>query len=412
MFVLVNPVSSGQDLSKAFREEGAECLHLYDNTLIDAFRFDTSGAPKFLYDEDPEVDRRLESLEVSGVIAASEYGVDLAQKLASRLGAEHHDPAAARARRDKLAMLDRVAAAGLAVPRTAEIRDEAEARKTFAEWGCLPVVVKPRASAGSDGCRTCRTEEEVASAFLDNAGMRNLLGSLNGTLLIQERIEGRLYIVNTVSMGGRHVLTELYEKHVPWVDGSPLLRHVVSRTAPDRDEQELVRYTTYCLDALGVREGAAHSEVMLTADGPRLVEVNSRVMGPCLSADPFFAAFGYSQQHLVAERFLRPSDFTTRFDRPYSPALVLARAFLRPQSSGRLVSLDGLRTVRRLAGFHSFSKMPGRGDRVDRHALTTGTGGIAYFVAEDGDLLRHSLEIVHALEDAGELFTVEEAYAE
>ncbi len=353
----------------------------------------------------------MRSAGATAVIAASEYGVTLAHDLARSLGADHHATEAATARRDKLAMLERVGGAGLTVPRTAEVRDATEARKVFAEWGRHPVVVKPRASAGSDGCRTCRTEEEVEDAFRATLGEHNLLGGRNESLLVQERIEGRLHVVNTVSMGGRHVLSELYEKHVPWVDGSPLLRHVIARTAIGADERDLVGYTKDCLDALGVREGAAHSEVMLTADGPRLVEVNARIMGPCLSPDPFFAAFGYAQQHLVVERFLRPSEFATRFDRPYAPARVLARVFLRPHASGRLVSLDGLRTVRRLAGFHSFSKLPRPGERVERHALTTGTAGIAYFVAEDEELLRHSLDVVHSLEDAGALFSVAEGEA-
>ena len=37
--------------------------------------------------------------------------------------------------------------------------------------------------------------------------------------------------------------------------------------------ESLVTYTRNCLDALGIRNGASHSEVILTADGPCLVEV-------------------------------------------------------------------------------------------------------------------------------------------
>lgn len=408
MIILVNPVSSGKDLSLAFREEGADCLHLYGADLAHAFRADASGAPKLLYDGGASAEACLRSTNATAVIAGSEYGVTLAHDLARRLDAEHHAPETSSARRDKRAMLERVHRAGLPVPRTAEVRGETEARKVFAEWGRCPVVVKPGASAGSDGCRTCRTEEEVTDAFRSALGKRNLLGGHNESLLVQERVEGRLHIVNTVSMGGQHVLSELYEKHVPWVDGFPLLRHVIARNSIGADEMNLVGYTKDCLDALGVQEGAAHSEVMLTANGPRLIEVNARIMGPCLSPDPFFAAFGYTQQHLVVERFLRPAEFAARFDHPYAPARVLARAFLRPHASGRLVALDGLRTVRRLSGFHSFSKLPRLGERVERHALTTGTGGIAYFVAEDEELLRHSLDVLHSLEDTGSLFSIRE----
>jgi biotin carboxylase len=41
----------------------------------------------------------------------------------------------------------------------------------------------------------------------------------------------------------------------------------------------LVRYVHGVLDGLGVRFGAAHTEVMMTADGPRLIECAARLSG-------------------------------------------------------------------------------------------------------------------------------------
>ena len=38
----------------------------------------------------------------------------------------------------------------------------------------------------------------------------------------------------------------------------------------------VVDYTLKVLQAVGLRWGPAHTEVMLTADGPRLIEVNAR----------------------------------------------------------------------------------------------------------------------------------------
>jgi len=41
----------------------------------------------------------------------------------------------------------------------------------------------------------------------------------------------------------------------------------------------LVPYVKLCLDALGIREGPSHSEVMMTRDGPCLVETGARMQG-------------------------------------------------------------------------------------------------------------------------------------
>ncbi|MEE1927324.1 ATP-grasp domain-containing protein [Streptomyces sp. TRM 70351] len=408
MIVLVNPLSSGTDLAQALREEGADCLHLYDGAHRAAHDADTAAPARLLHRDVDATVRRLRELGCTRVVAASEYGVALADTLAGRLGLEHHRPELAAARQDKQRMLAAVAEAGLPVAASSVAHAPEEVEKILADRGRYPVVVKPRHSAGSDGCHICHSPREALRAYAAIAGARNLLGRVNDDgVLVQEHLDGVLYIVNTVSMAGRHLLGELYEKRVDRRDGAPLLRHVVSRTEPTAAERGLVAYAFGCLDALGIREGAAHTEVMLTADGPRLVEVNSRVMGPCLAPDPFFAAFGYSQQHLVAERFLRPEEFAARFALPYRPARYLARVFLRALRPGVLSAADGLRTVRRLPGFHRLTRLPAPGARVAGPHLTTGAGGIAYFVSEDEPLLRHSLDVVHAMEEAGTLFQLD-----
>jgi hypothetical protein len=148
---------------------------------------------------------------------------------------------------------------------------------------------------------------------------------------------------------------------------------------------------------------------MLTAAGPRLVEVNSRVMGPSLAPDPYHAAFGYSHQHLVAERFLRPHDFARRFDLPYGGGRILAKVFLRSFHDGVLAAVDGARTLRRLPGFHSIDRLPATGAAIPEPTLTTGASGIAYLVHEDEELLHSSLEFIHHLEDDGAFYVMADA---
>jgi len=41
----------------------------------------------------------------------------------------------------------------------------------------------------------------------------------------------------------------------------------------------LIDYTVGCIDALAIANGATHNEIMMTKDGPCLVEVNCRVHG-------------------------------------------------------------------------------------------------------------------------------------
>ncbi|WP_329310253.1 ATP-grasp domain-containing protein [Streptomyces sp. NBC_01262] len=406
MFVLVNPVSTGRALGEAFREEGADTLHLYDTTLREAYDSDVITPHKLLHQDLATTVELLRTIEPEAVIAASEYGVTLADELNQALGLPHHRPEQSAARRDKHLMVRALEQAGVPSARTAAVRSQAEFEKALAGWDRFPVVVKPRDSAGSDGCTVCYTHQEARAAYRSIAGRGNLMGLVNEEVLLQEYLRGTQYIVNTVSIGGRHLLSEVYAERIDVLDGAPVLRHIISRSHLDHDEAALVDYVFDCLDALGIREGAAHTEVMLTSRGARLVEVNSRVMGPSLAPDPYHAAFGYSHQHLVAERFLRPGEFERRLELPYAAGRTVAKVFLRSRQPGVLRAMDGLRTLRRLPGFHSIDRLPEIGLPVEDLGLTTGAGGLAYFVHEDVELLEHSLGVLHELEDVGELYRI------
>ncbi|OLZ67832.1 hypothetical protein AV521_23415 [Streptomyces sp. IMTB 2501] len=410
MIVLVNPVSTGAELARAFREEGADCLHLYEPELREAWEADRTSPHKLLHQDLPTTLAHLRALGPTAVIAASEYGVILADTLAAALGLDHHRPELIEARRDKQLMVEALRAAGVPAARTVSVRTGEELRTTLDTWQeGYPLMIKPRNSAGSDGCRICHSREEAQEAFGAIAAERNLMGEVNDEVLVQEFLAGTQYIVNTVSLHGRHLLTEVYRERIDHIEGAPVLRHIISRPALTAAEQELTAYVLDCLDALGIREGAAHTEVMLTPRGPRLIEVNSRVMGPSLAPDPYFSALSYSQQHLVVERYLRPAEFAARFEQPYAPPRTVAKAFLRPHREGVLQAVDGLRVLRRLPGFHSLDRAPVIGEPVRDRYLTTGTSGIAFLVHEDETVLLDSLATLHAIEDEGRFFRLAEA---
>lgn len=405
MIALVNPVSTGSELAAAFREEGAECVHVYTPAQREAHASDDTEF-RVLHEDPAATVRSLRRLGVDTVVPASEYGVTAADELSELLGVAGHDPATRPARRDKYEMVRALRTAGLPHASTCTVSSEGELSKVLDDWERFPLVIKPVNSAGTDGCRVCVDRDAALAAFRAVAQKRNLMGETNRAVMVQEYLTGTQYIVNTVSMAGRHLLTELYTERIDRIDDVPVLRHLLSLPAAEGGERELVAYVLDCLDALGVREGAAHTEVMLTAAGPRLVEVNSRVMGPCLAPDPYFAAFGYSHQHLTVERYLRPHDFQRRFSLPYGPARQLAKVLLRPATEGTLEAVEGLRELRRMPGFHSVVRVPRVGRPVRDRLLTTGACGIAFLVHEDRALLSSSLEALHGMEDAGGFYRV------
>ncbi|RJO70695.1 ATP-grasp domain-containing protein [Nocardia panacis] len=214
------------------------------------------------------------------VIPASEFGIEAADEIAWKLGLRGNDPALSGIRRDKYLMLEAVAAAGL---RTARQYTSSDVEAVL-QWrrcaGLDRIVVKPLDSAGSDDVFICATDAEVRAAAASILGKTNLMLRTNAVALAQEYLVGEEYIVNSVSRDGEHWCTDVWiSRKRTSADGRRIYDFEDLVSPRDPWLPELLEYVRGCLDALGVVNGPAHTELIRTALGPMLLETGARLSG-------------------------------------------------------------------------------------------------------------------------------------
>lgn len=399
--MLVDPISTGAVLSRAFIERGEKPLHLYGPQLADSYTSDPHQRKLLCLTVSNALDNLI-GTDTTAVIAASEWGVTTANLLSHALGLPHHVDSLMHARRDKAAMNAALHAAGLPSARTARVGHVDDIDGVIGDF-TLPVIVKPVDSAGGDGCVVCYDASDIKAAVEAGLNQRNLLGTNNSEMLIQDYLDGPQFIVNTVSIDGRHLVSDVHSVRVDRIGARSVMRHSLLITELDESTSQLTEFTLRCLDAVGIREGAAHTEVRLTPQGPRLIEVNARIMGASLEPSLYRQALGYTQADLVAERFIEPDTFVARFNTSYAPHTAMAMAFLYVSEPGTVVSSPGVDFVRALPGLHSMEKLPAVGAPITEPWICTGQAGMAYFLHRDRDLVTGSLGRLHRLEDEGQL---------
>ncbi|MFD0382585.1 ATP-grasp domain-containing protein [Streptomyces stramineus] len=135
-------------------------------------------------------------------------------------------------------------------------------------------------SGSTDGVTRIAGGEGWQEAFRAQLGQLNQWQVLNEQMLVQEYAEGTEYVIDVFSHAGRHTVADIcrYRK----ISNGPHMAVYESMDWVDPAQPfvpELIRYVEGVLDAVGFRFGAAHVEVMRTADGPRLIEVNARPHG-------------------------------------------------------------------------------------------------------------------------------------
>ncbi|MGH3622965.1 MAG: ATP-grasp domain-containing protein [Sciscionella sp.] len=404
---LVDPFSSGLSLIEAFRERGVEPFHVYQQFLAEAYELDPGPGGKLLHENFSATCTALKEYGAEAVLAASETGVGLADELAAALGLPHNVPELAAARTSKLEEARALQAAGVPFARTEEICGQDDLRRVLGLFDRFPVVVKPVASAGSDGVVICADAEAARRAVEGLLGHRNAVGAVNDSVLLQEHLDGQQYILNTVTVDGQHVISDVLVSRFDEVDGKPIFRHKISRRELDATDRTVVDYGLCCLDAVGLVNGAGHTEIRLTDRGPLLIEVNFRLMGPILPADVYVPALGHSHATLFADAVLGRPVFRRHAARGYPvPKKFFAFVFMRAHDSGLVLGMPGLDEVRRLDTFHSFTKLPRLGAEIRNPLMTTGSGGIAYFVSPDAEAILADMDRVHELEDTGRLYSM------
>ena len=403
---VVDPWGGGALLAPALRRRGHECLAVLSGAgIADRLGAAPPAAGDFVEVLTHEGDAaatagRLRDRGVELVLAGCETGVLLADELDAALGLAGNGLALSPARRDKGLMARAAERAGLAVPRQTRAADVEEILSWIRETG-YPVVIKPPHSLDSDGVALCSGEGEVRAACAALLGRTNQAGLINETVLVQERLEGDQYAVDTVSRDGRHLLAGVWRYSRPRArPGAPAYAAIGSdgkRMVPATDERSrrLFAFTCRLLDALGIRVGPAHCELMWVGGGPVLIEIGARLHGgektPVISR----LCTGGSQLDRALEARLDPARFDAALDRPYPMRQHGAMVYLMPWRTGLLRGYGRLRDIARLPSFFEVFNLAAPGP------LTRRVAGLVILIHPDPDVLSADVARLRAFEEDG-----------
>ncbi|WKD33857.1 ATP-grasp domain-containing protein [Streptomyces xanthophaeus] len=355
--VLVDAYPSSFALAKAFMDEGCDVVRVQSTVDVPKCYqgdFDTSAFSADIVHRGVPADTAAAVAEHRpvAVIAAGEYGVELADELSEELGLPTNGRRLSPARRDKFVMIETIRAAGLRAARQLLVEDERSLTDWHREVGGR-VVVKPLRSAANDGVAICDTPEESAAALRGILGRTTVFSETNTAAVVQEYLVGGEYVVDTVSRDGRHRVTDVWKyskMSVPGVRDRITGGHLVPGDSPVR--QALVDYASDVLDALGILHGPAHLEIIVTADGPCLVEVGARMAG---ANTPYYAELGAGESQIgwTVEAYLRPERFLAEYRRPYRFERHVSVSWPTAPQEGRLVRYPLLDVVKGMESFNN-----------------------------------------------------------
>ncbi len=273
--------------------------------------------------------------------------------------------------------------AGLAQPDFEEVRTPESASLAARRLG-LPLVLKPVDNAGSRGVTVVENAHELASSFqlvLDHSHC--------GSVIIEEFMDGLELTVEGFSVRGEHHILAVSDKFKP--EGSYRVATQLAYPAaiPADAEMRVVELMRAAYTAAGVDNTPTHSEVILTREGPKIVEISCRGGGFYVFSRVVQAASGYdivgnwtrlcagdpvepvcSERRGVALRFYAPEPGrlvrVEGLEKAQAMEGVMTGLFLKPGEIIPELKTDGSRTGWMITRGTDRAQAVGRADEVSR----------------------------------------------
>jgi dapdiamide synthase len=323
-----------------------------------------------------------------------------ANKLSQLFGVPGNPAGSALLQRHKFHMVDALRRNG--VPCAAQFcsRNLDALLAWYRTCGFSRVVMKPSLGGYSDGVGICESEAEIADVFERNIGRINVVGETKDEYVIQECLEGRHYVVNTVSVDGTHCVTDVWHD-VNHHEGIYLIDEYSDLISRDTAEfSVLSKYVRDVLDALQIRNGAGHTEVMLTPNGPRLIETGARLAGG-IDFAVVEECYGYSQISVLADSLIAPHLFATRTALlENSPSRFARFVYMSSDVSGELNGLLDLEQFLDVPSLMSIKLTIRQGQPLGQTKYALGHPGYAMLLADSRATLERDYVTFRAIEQS------------
>lgn len=218
---------------------------------------------------------------IDGVLCWDEGRILATAYIAQALGLRNGDPAVVWRLRDKAQTRVALAEAGVAQPLSIPVKTLAEALAAAERVG-YPAILKPRGLGASLGVVRVDTPAALRQMFAftrDTKPPDPVVYASDHPVLVEQCVTGEEISVDSVVQDGNVTPLFVARKVVGYPPYAEEIGHYVDADDPLLTDFTFTTTLQETHSALRFKDGWTHTEYMLTATGPQLIEVNGRLGG-------------------------------------------------------------------------------------------------------------------------------------
>ena len=257
---------------------------------------------------------------------------------------------------NKAVMRDCLKEADVPIPRYYKVKDLSQYLEIINSFN-INCIVKPSDNSGSRGIylvKDVNDRQDVLKAY--NYSMKN---SSDGYILVEEYMEGAEVSVECICIDNKCNVIQITDK---LTTGAPFfveMGHNEPSMLSIKIQNEIKKIAINAVQAVGISNGAAHVEIKVTNEGPKIVELGARLGGDNITTHLVPLSTGVDMVESCIKIALNEKpDITIKFDKGSA-----IRYF--KSEKGIIKKIYGLEEAKNSKGIKQVSIVHNEGEKIN-----------------------------------------------
>lgn len=256
-----------------------------------------------------------------------------------------------------------------------------------------PFIVKPADSSGSRGIyliNNLSDKEEIEKAYIYSREYSKV-----GDVIIEEYMKGEEVSVETLTVDGVCHVIQITDKLTTGAPHFVEMGHSQPTHHSKEIVEKIVEVTKMANKAIGIKNGPSHTEIMVTDEGPKIVELGARLGGDNINTHLVPLSTGVDMVESCIKIALgEKPDLRKKYEKAAA-----IRYFNIDR--GTIKSISGIEEAKKIQGIQQIYVVHGVGDTING---INSSGDRAGFVIAQADDVEKAIKIC---EEANKMIKVE-----
>ncbi len=233
----------------------------------------------------------------------------------------------------------------------------------------FPCISKPTDNSGSRGVMLINSIEELKAAVEYSSSCGR-----GGSVIVEEYLSGSEVSVEIIVLDGIVNVLQVTDKITTGAPHFVETGHTQPSRLPQRDVDAIKDLASRAVKAVGIENGPAHVEIMLTKNGPRMIELGARMGGDCITTHLVPLSTGVDMIKAVIQLSCGETpDITPKFNKGSAIRFIDAK-------QGVINDIKGVEEARNVEGIREVSLTKGVGDKLE--GIKSSTDRVGFVIAQ------------------------------